>query len=220
MKKIIFLDLEMNVIDRQTRKDALISDEIIEIGAVMLNPAFEIVSEFSSFVKPDYYDISPRCTKLTGITSQDVAQADKLAKVVERFAQWSGEQQGAATVYSWSDVDLRHLKRECEVKKIKNAIISQMFGSWFDFQKEFGKLLGYGRQLSLENAIKAVDYEFEGRQHRALVDARNSAHLFQLTKNEKEFKRRTDSIRSLFDENQHMPTLGEMFASQFALLRS
>lgn len=77
-----------------------------------------------------------------------------------------------------------------------------MLDKWVDFQMVYGAMLGFKSQLSLKNAIQSVDYDFKGSQHSALIDAYNTAELLILTKNEKEFKRKTAPVVDLLKESE------------------
>ena len=65
----IILDFEMNPAEKKTGTVAqLLKQKIIEIGAIKLNSNYEIVDQFSSFVKPQYNnDIAKHISRLTGI---------------------------------------------------------------------------------------------------------------------------------------------------------
>jgi inhibitor of KinA sporulation pathway (predicted exonuclease) len=75
MKKYVIFDLEATCYDRSS--DETIPDgfrnEIIEIGAVMLDENGLEISRFGKFAKPlTFPTLSKFCTKLTTITQEDV----------------------------------------------------------------------------------------------------------------------------------------------------
>ncbi|WP_196890333.1 3'-5' exonuclease [Aureivirga marina] len=81
MKYIIF-DLEATCWEKANGR----KNEVIEIGAVMVNENKEIVSEFEQFVKPSKEPIlSDFCTKLTSITQKDVENAPYFQEAIENF---------------------------------------------------------------------------------------------------------------------------------------
>ena len=55
---------------------------------------------------------------------------------------------------------------------------------WFDFQKEYTEKLGLERIMSLEKALYYAGVEFEGHMYDALCDAKNTAELFAIVRNE------------------------------------
>ena len=56
--------------------------------------------------------------------------------------------------------------------------------TWFDFQAEYGSTLGLEHNISLKDAVMYAGEDFCGRQHDALVDARNTAGLFGIVRDE------------------------------------
>ena len=108
----IFVDFEMNHIAAEYVEERGFSKmEIVEIGAVMLDDSCQEIDCFKSYVKPEFNDkIEKVCTKVTGITTETVAEAPVLWPVLQQFVRWCGDE--ALTIYAWSDADLRQLKRE------------------------------------------------------------------------------------------------------------
>ena len=51
--------------------------------------------------------------------------------------------------------------------------------NWFDLQKEFGDKLNLSNAVSLKNAVMYAGIDFEGTEHDALDDARNTAILLK-----------------------------------------
>jgi Inhibitor of the KinA pathway to sporulation, predicted exonuclease len=176
MKKI-FIDLEMTPIERVGLPSGCsIKSEVIEIGAVALDEADREISCFDEYVRPVHTDhVADVITDLTGIRTEQVAQAAPFSEVFPRFLEWCGPD---CTFYFWSDCDLKQLKRECEDKHIDPA---GRFSSWQDFQKVYVRKFGYERRMSLKNAITLAGLDFEGRPHGALADAANTAALFRHT---------------------------------------
>ena len=65
--------------------------------------------------------------------------------------------------------------------------LDQLAGKWADFQKIFTRAVGLKRELSLEQAVNIADINFEGHQHDALWDARNTAELYRIYRDEARF---------------------------------
>lgn len=209
----IFIDLEMNPIKRERlTSGGYLNNEIIEIGAVMLDENDNEISSFDEYVRPVKNEyIADRIARLTGITTRTVARAATLPEVIEQFIRWSGEDY---QVYSWSDSDIQQITKETEAKglsceRLKNLVDPS---NWIDYQIQYMNLFGYERLMSLRDAISIAGLEFQGRAHGALADARNTAHLYRECKNGKltslleeiktgheEF---TVSLGSLFDFNK------------------
>merc|ERR1719210_1397029 len=65
-------------------------NEIIEFPAQLIeSETLQIVDEFREFVRPtEKPQLTAFCTELTGIKQKDIATADTLDVVLDRFQQW------------------------------------------------------------------------------------------------------------------------------------
>ena len=181
----VFMDLEMKPVDKQFRRQwDVCRQEVIEFGAVKLGEDMGEVDSFRRLVKPAYGEIPPRYERLTGISNADVAEAPDFATVLQDFAAWCGD---AGTVYAWSGSDLDQLRGEVKMKQIAFSM-DELIGKWADFQKIFTRAVGLKRELSLEQAVNIANVDFAGHQHDALWDARNTAELFRIYKDETRFQ--------------------------------
>ena len=80
-KQAIYLDLEWTC--RNTVPPVGMNQEIIEVGIVAMDLAdLKLLDEASYFVRPRRWEISQKCTKITGITDQDIRNAKPLGEVV------------------------------------------------------------------------------------------------------------------------------------------
>ena len=181
----VFMDLEMKPVDRQFRRQwDICRQEVIEFGAVKLGEDLSEIDSFRVLVKPAYGEIPPRYAKLTGITNDMVADAAAFETALADFARWCGD---AETVYAWSGSDLDQLRGEVKMKQI-DFPMDRLADKWADFQKIFTRAVGLKRELSLEQAVNIADINFEGHQHDALWDARNTAELYRIYKDEARFQ--------------------------------
>ncbi len=181
----VFMDLEMKPVDRQFRRQwDICRQEVIEFGAVKLGEDLTEIDSFRRLVKPVYGDIPPRYERLTGISNQMVAEAADFGTVLAVFAAWCDD---AETVYAWSGSDLDQLRGEVRMKDMAFPL-EEMVGKWADFQKIFTRAMGLRRELSLEQAVNIANISFAGHQHDALWDARNTAELFRIYKDEERFQ--------------------------------
>ena len=175
----IFVDLEMHPVARVfSRQFVTLKTETIEIGAVMLDEQLREIDSFKEYVHPDYSNkVYAKYQKLTGITTEMLAEADCFRQVFNHFCKWCGNDY---IIYSWSDNDLCQLINECELKGIEyNNEIRYMFNHWKDFQAEFCSMLNMQGLLSLSNAVTIGGLDFSGRAHDGLIDARNTADLYR-----------------------------------------
>ena len=180
----VFMDLEMKPVDKQFRRQwDLCRQEVIEFGAVKLGEDLSEIDSFRVLVKPVYGEIPPRYARLTGITNDMVADAAVFETALKDFAAWCDD---AETVYAWSGSDLDQLRGEVKMKGI-DFPLDQLAGKWADFQKIFTRAVGLKRELSLEQAVNIADISFEGHQHDALWDARNTAELYRIYRDEGRF---------------------------------
>ena len=180
----VFMDLEMKPVDKQFRRERdICRQEVIEFGAVKLGEDMTETDSFRALVKPALGEIPPRYTQLTGITNDMVAEAPNFETVLGRFAAWCED---AETVYAWSGSDLDQLRGEVKMKGM-DFPLETLAGKWADFQKIFTRAVGLKRELSLEQAVNIADINFEGHQHDALWDARNTAELYRIYRDEGRF---------------------------------
>lgn len=174
----IILDFEMNPVakgDQAVRQH--LQREIIEIGAVKLNAAYEVVDRFRCLVRPEWNPkIAAFITRLTGITTADVLKAAPFAQTIGAFTQWVGEQ--SARIYSWSGCDLSRLRSECAYK---NVPFPKNLGRWVDFQAVYPRIMelpSYYKQMSLRKAAEQAGILMNARDaHSALYDAEIMAEL-------------------------------------------
>lgn len=148
--------------------------EIIEIGAVKLNPYGEVVDTFQSFVKPVLNPVlSHFCMELTGIEQQMVNTAPIFPKVAFKFEEWleDGDHYGIA---AWGKFDEMMLKINCEQHRM------EIFwnGSIVNLKKQYAGIRGLKNPIGLKKAVTTEGFEFEGNHHRAFDDAKSTAKIF------------------------------------------
>ena len=166
--RALYIDLESTCWN-QTPPSGM-TPEIIEIGIVELDLIdLRITQEAAYFVRPRQWEISQKCTKLTGITSDDIQHAktfpEVLAAVVEKF------RPKATPCCAWGD-DFALLTKACNSEGLANP-----FRQPIDLCKSFQGILAAKQQPSLVNALELMGLQFEGFPHGALNDARNTARL-------------------------------------------
>lgn len=219
--KHIVVDLEMNNIRQKSEARRICTNETIEIGAVMLDDNLQEISSFRTYVKPEYNDgIVPKISRLTGITDAMVANAPKFHEALRMFTNWCLGTGDEVTIYAWSDTDFNQIKKEIilkeyEVSEVERALLEN---EWTDFQQEFDGHLGFERQVSLRMALDMAGIDFSGREHDALDDARNTAELLQIFRDEDLFDRTLRKIEEIMKPSSLGNTLGSMIdLSMFAI---
>ena len=183
--KYIVVDLEMNPLSKTYIEERKIcNNEIIEIGAVVLDEEYKEIDSFETLVKPQLNSkVERKIEKLTGITTEMVSSAPLFEDAVKMFFSWCDSIQEDIQIYQWSDSDYEQMHKEIYLKGYElTERQEKLLTEWCDFQKEFGETLGLERRLSLKNALMYAGIDFEGREHDALFDARNTAALVTIVR--------------------------------------
>ncbi|MBN2797295.1 MAG: exonuclease domain-containing protein [Clostridia bacterium] len=202
----IFIDLEMNPISKKYILERKIcKDEIIEIGAVALNDQDEIVSEFKTYVNPEYNDhISRYIYKLTGISSEVVHKDNNFEVALNRFIKWCEDISSNEyyEIYAWSKHDIEQLKKEASLKQLDHLLNQNFLDKWVDYQIMFSEIFGFKKILSLGKAVEILDLDFQGNQHDALSDALNTVKIYQVSNSEEAFDKIVKPIREVFAQSE------------------
>ena len=212
--RYVVVDLEMNKLDNQyTEEKKICNQEIIEIGAVMLDNGHQEISRFKTYVKPQYSEeIRDIITKLTGITTKMVKDAPVFEDAVKQFFGWCFSYDGECQVQAWSDSDLHQILAEIALKHyVINKKEQELIDNWMDFQNEYIVKLGLGRVVSLEKALNYAGIEFRGKQHDALDDAKNTADLFKIIRDSSLFEEHLHIVKEALESKPMVNTLGSMF---------
>ena len=186
--KYVVIDLEMNPIASVYKAERTICKlEVIEIGAVLLDETYQEIGSFVTLVKPYFNSrIEKRYEKLTGIKTSMVESAPYFDDALHMFFSWCNSIQGEIQIIQWSDNDFAQISKEIQLKNISLSIQDKKYidTTCFDFQAEYGSTLGLEHNISLKDAVMYAGEDFCGRQHDALVDARNTAGLFGIVRDE------------------------------------
>lgn len=155
--------------------------EIIEVGAVLCSFEMDSLNVdtlpiFHSMIKPQVHPkITPFCTRLTGIRQQDVEQAPSFKQCMKNwlgFFDNHGCNPNTLLFGSWSKFDWQQLNKEFARNEI-----SFPFGHCIDLQQRFKKYNSHRTILSVKKALETLELEFDGVEHSALSDAKNTARL-------------------------------------------
>ena len=218
----VIVDFEMNPVAARYKEEKKICvSEIIEIGAVIMDEAFLVLGEFKTLVKPEFNDIIfKKYETLTGISTQMVCGAPTFATAYEMFVNWCESYGSDYEVYAWSENDYKQLTAEMKLKHYAKPDKMRPLERWFDFQKEYTEKLGLERIMSLEKALYYAGITFEGRMHDALYDAKNTAELFAIVRNEERCNVVLKAVLDAFKPKSIGSTLAELvdFGSLMAQL--
>ena len=177
MSKYVVYDLEMCRVPRGEKRDAFGSrQELIQIGAVLLDEEYEIIDSFVTFVKPRFGELDDFIVKLTGITQTDLVDAPSTEDALESFLNWMPED---TVMVSWSESDTYQLYHEIDGKGIDSPRLEDLLEVAIDCQYEFEEKLNSNRTYGLAEALSITGIDCDERVHDALSDARNTALLFK-----------------------------------------
>ncbi len=185
MQNYVVIDLEMCKVSAFNKKKFSLANEIIEIGAVLLNDSFCIVDEFKTFVYPEYGRLDSFITNLTHITAQDLENAPCLQDALELLFVWLPED---VTMVAWSENDAIQLHGETVRKGIRMQELDALLRTETDCQALFAEKVGVEKCYGLTNALMLADIAFCDGAHDALVDAHNTALLFAKIMREDQLK--------------------------------
>lgn len=175
----IILDLEWN--NTYARRTKGFLNEIIEIGAVMLDDNLNTIDKFSCLVKPQVgKKLRGSVKRLTSITNEDVKNGVVFTRAMSKFRDWIGSEENV--ILTWGDGDIRVL---IENFKYLNGIDTVPFlTNYVDIQDYVQKVLKVSKsqQLGLSAAAEMLGIdESEFFHHRALDDSKLTVECFKKT---------------------------------------
>ena len=149
--------------------------ETIEIGAVELDRFGREISLFSRLVKPVIHpQLSYFCQRLTQIDQADINRARGFERVIRDFKDWIGVGYDEYLLASWGDFDRKQLIRDSDLHKLDSWWVDEHI----NLKAQYQSIRRLPKKRGLKSAVKHEGYEWEGEQHRALVDAQNTAKIF------------------------------------------
>ena len=176
MSKYVIVDLEMCNVPKGIKRDAYNwRNELIQIGAVLVDESLNITDEFMTLVSPEFGVVDNFIEKLTGISRKDVQGAPKFKEALEMFVNWVPSD---AILVSWSENDENQIRKEIEAKNILVEGLNDYIDTWVDCQKTFGEKMNAQKNYKLSEALIIADIDYDDGEHDALVDAKNTAQLF------------------------------------------
>ena len=172
----IILDLEWNSVYGTKIRGWI--NEIIEIGAVMLDERFQEVDTFSVLVKSQIgRRLQSRVKEMTNISKKDLDNGYPFAEAVALFREWIGGREHV--VLSWGDGDIRVLLANTRYHTSSRAL--NYLDSYADLQDYFRHRMHTSRsqQIGLAAAGELLGFDCAGYAlHRALDDSRFAARCF------------------------------------------
>ena len=180
----VVIDLEMCSVDKDKQEKYQYGTEIIEIGAVSLDENLTITDSYKTYVHPQYGEIDSYVEKLTRITPEQTENAPPFESAIEDFLQWVPD---GAQMVAWSEADKHQLLKESALKKSRFPKLTQLAENSIDCQATFSEKLKTNKVYRLSEALVIADIPYDEGAHDALVDARNTALLFNKMEKEENF---------------------------------
>ncbi len=210
----VFVDFEMTCW-RSIKEVELAQPEIIEIGAVKLDNEYRVVDTFSLYIKPEYNpQITKTCTKITGITTETLEGAPSFKEAMPLFIDWLGTSD--LKIYAWGRDDKQQLEQEYRIKGLYERL-PHPFKKWRDFQGIFMRIFDFNRRIGLTVVLEMLGIDFEGKQHRAVDDAFNSAKLLMLVKDPVAYKKHKARLVNVYNrKDTFTSTIGDLMAAKLA----
>ena len=182
-REYVILDLEWNQ-GYPKHEHSEIPFEVIEIGAVKLDRDKRITDRFESLVRPSVYKkLFFMSAKVTGISMDELKEADPFPEVFRRFMSWCGEDYIFCT---WGSMDLTELRRNIRFHKLESLSHGPL--PFLDIQKLYSLEYDDGKsRMALKKAVDLLMIEKTDAFHRADSDAFYTAEVFRrLTRRELE----------------------------------
>ncbi|MDF9448003.1 exonuclease [Bacillus toyonensis] len=181
--RFIVFDIERNFRPYKSEDPS----EIVDIGAVKIDVStMKVIGEFSELVKPSA-PLTRHTTKLTGITKKDLIGVEKFPQIIEKFIQFIGED---SIFISWGKEDYHFLSHDCTLHGLECPYMEK--DSRFDLQKFIFQAYEelFEHTPSLQFAVEQLGLTWEGKQHRALADAENTANILLKIYSERDINKR------------------------------
>lgn len=147
-----------------------LAGEIMQIGAIKLDDNLEIIGDFSLCVKPHFYKrLNKRVRELTGISKEELAEADLFPAVFAQFDAFCGD---SPTLLTWGFDDVPILRQNLISWGLGTEICENSYNlqTIFNTQTDGGK-----SQRSLAFALEYYNIEAVLEAHDALHDAYHTA---------------------------------------------
>ena len=171
------MDLEWN--NSYNKKLKCFFNEIIEIGAVMVDEDLEVIDTFSVLIRSQLATkLSGRVKSLTHISNEDMYGGISFNKAISDFSKWLGDKE--CIFMSWGNGDLRvmldNLKFFCNTDTIP------FIPRYMDLQKYCQQKLQLSNAQQIGLSAAATMFEIDVSEystHRALDDSLLSLRCFK-----------------------------------------
>lgn len=154
--------------------------EVIEIGAVIVNDQGIEHDHLQRYIKPIRRPLlTSFCRDLTHIKQADISASATFDKVWPEVEQWFlPYQQRLVGWASWGDYDKLQLSQQWQALNLTSHL---QHLPHHNLKAGFAASQQLIKPVGLKRALQLAGLSFQGQQHRALSDARNTARLLPLT---------------------------------------
>ncbi|MBP2657916.1 MAG: 3-5 exonuclease [Firmicutes bacterium] len=171
-KYFLVVDLEATC----EENDRNYGNEIIEIGAVLLDAKGKQIGEFDEFVRPINKPIlTDFCMELTSIKQSDIDSAEPFTVVLQKFNNWLGDKAKYTIFCSWGYYDMNQIRNDCAIYNIDDKTLPWLVRR-ISVKHQFSKLMNKPR-CGMTKALHILNIPHEGTHHRGIDDARNIAKI-------------------------------------------
>jgi 3'-5' exoribonuclease 1 len=160
------------------QRDVENAHEIIEFPAIFVNSnSLKVEYEFHRFVRPTENPIlTPFCTGLTGICQSDVDQAEVLTSVLGEFQTFLTD--NCITEYTMCTDGPWDFQKFLQPEVTRKKVEVPLWGNkWLDIRRRFEQSYKLEKWMNVNDMLKHMGSEFEGRPHSGIDDARNIARI-------------------------------------------
>lgn len=152
-------------------------NEIIEIGAVLIDNSNSVTWSASWFVKPILNPIlSEFCLNLTSIKQADIDSAPSFPTAISALVSEVEKQTNQAfsenIFVSWGNYDRNQFLKDCE-----RHAVAYPFGPHVNIKAHFLEKYGL-KKAGVPRAMEVLGLPFKGTHHRGIDDALNIAQVF------------------------------------------
>jgi len=175
LKELLIVDLELTC-QKQKSDDPAFINEIIEIGICRLNlKTLELSEPEGILVKPLKSYLTPFCTDLTSITQEMLDQEGKTYNEAVNYIvqKYDSRDKGWA---SWGIDDVLCLEKNDKLYKNPFPLFSHHHTN---IKHQYSVLFNHSKEFGLSRALELSKITPQGKHHRGMHDAYNTAQLWQ-----------------------------------------
>lgn len=134
---------------------------------------------FYTLVKPVFTGrLNKKMKKMLNIDETELDAANTFGKCIEKFQNWVAQSNEETVFGAWSDNDFFFMKRDCQRHYLNHTWFTKHY---FDLQRAYDLKNNKKTHTSLSLALNESNIEFDGRQHNALDDSKNTMRILNKT---------------------------------------